>query len=316
MLHQHIDAEVKANDCVLITVSTQLEAHALTQWLREVPRQKKPWVVILFLSDRWNRSGHAEYERQIAEFRILKDAISHLALEDARRLIFFTVTSSLAEELSDLLGVEMRMAPLSLEYGDPWLYNSARPGAHLPQVAILGGMRREKGSHLIHGIVRACQSRVAVEFLVHLANDTFTVEETQKLAQISAEPQVIVINKPLSLPEYNFALNSADIALFPYEVIPYRKRTSGVFAEAVAYGKPVVATRGTWMAEQIEAGHAAGTIFEDLEPNSIAQAIARCVADLKSLRQSAQALSIKWREKSGVSAFVDLLEEEITRRSS
>jgi glycosyltransferase involved in cell wall biosynthesis len=57
----------------------------------------------------------------------------------------------------------------------------------------------------------------------------------------------------------------------------------------VAYGKPVVATRGTWMAEQIEAGRAAGTIFEDLEPDSIARAIARCVVDLKSLQQSAPA---------------------------
>ncbi len=79
-----------------------------------------------------------------------------------------------------------------------------------------------------------------VEFLVHLANNTLTAEEAEQLAQIAEEPQVIVIREPMSLPEHDVALNSADIGLFPYEVFPYRKRNSGVFAEAAAYGKPVV----------------------------------------------------------------------------
>jgi hypothetical protein len=69
------------------------------------------------------------------------------------------------------------------------------------------------------------------------------------------------------------------------------------------------------MAEQIEAGRAAGTIFEDLEPDCIARAIARCVVDLKSFQQLAQALSIEWRNKSGISAFVDLMEDKIAFRA-
>jgi len=304
MLHAQIDAHLNANDCVLITVSTQLEAHALTRWLQELPLDKKPWIVILMLSDRWNRSGREEYERQIAEFRILNAAISSLAPEDA------------AEELRDLLGTKVDVAPIPLEYGDPGLYSSAKTNPHLPRVVVLGGTRREKGSCLMPDIVRACRSHVQVEFLLHLANNTLTAEEAEKLTHIAEEPQVTVIREPMSLPDYNTALNSADIALFPYEVIPYRKRNSGVFAEAVAFGKPVAATSGTWMATQIEAGRAAGTIFEDLDPNSIARAIARCVVDLKSLQHSAQALSIEWRKKACLSAFVDFMEEQIALRSS
>lgn len=316
MLHAQIDADLKANDCVLITVSTQLEAHALTRWLQELPLDKKPWIVIFILSDRWNRSGREEYERQIAEFRTLNAAISSLAPEDAHRLIFCAPTRLLSEELSGLLGAKVNLAPIALPYGDPVLYSSARPNPHLPRVAVLGGTRREKGSHLLPDIIRACRSRVQVEFLVHLANNTLTAEEAEKLSHIAEEPQVIVIREAMSLREYYVALNSADIGLFSYEVLPYRKRTSGVFAEMVAYGKPVLATRGTWMAEQIEAGCAAGKIFEDLEPDSIAQVIARCVMDLKSLRHSAQALGIEWRKKICLSAFVDFMEEQIALRSS
>ena len=86
--------------------------------------------------------------------------------------------------------------------------------------------------------------------------------------------------------------------------------------EAWAYGKPVVAPRGTWMAQQIEAGCAAGTIFEDRQPQSIARAISCCVADLKRLQASALGLSVEWRRRTGVSAFVDLMEKEIALRSN
>jgi glycosyltransferase involved in cell wall biosynthesis len=315
-LHAHVDAVSNAHDRVLVTISTQLEAHALLCWLRELSPDRKPWIVILILSDRWNRAGREEYERQVAEFSILRDAIAGLAPEDASRLIFCTLTDLLAEELSALLGTKVDVAPIPLEYGDAASYRSTRPDPRLPGVAILGGTRREKGSYLVPGIVRACRSRVQVEFLVQLANNTLTAEEAEEVARVAEEPGVTVIRQQMSLPEYNTALNGADLAFFPYEVIPYRKRISGVFAEAVAYGKPVVATRGTWMAEQIEAGRAAGTIFEDLQPDSIASAIARCVADLPALRESAAELSVGWRKTTGLSAFVDFMEEKIALRSN
>jgi glycosyltransferase involved in cell wall biosynthesis len=315
MLHNRVDGRLRANDCVLMTISTQLEAHALTHWLQALPLRKKPWIVILFVSDRWNRSGPDEYDRQIAEFRTLKATISGLAPEDARRMIFFATTGLLTEELSDLLGTNVDAAPMPQPYGDPQSYSASKRAPHLPRVVILGGTRPEKGSHLIPAIVEACRSHVQTEFVVHLTNNTLTTEEFEKLATIENQPHVTVIRSPMTLPEYNAALNDADIALFPYEVIPYRKRGSGVFAEAVAFSKPVVVTRGTWMAEQIEAGRAAGTIFEDLQPDSIARAIARCVTDLESLQQSAQALSSAWRRTVSLSAFVDLMETQIALRS-
>jgi glycosyltransferase involved in cell wall biosynthesis len=314
MLHKRVDRLVNAEDCVLLTVSTQLEAHALTRWLQELPRRKKPWIVILFLSDRWNRAGRDEYERQIAEFRKLEAVLSSLVPEDARKVVFCAVTELLADELGGLLGTRPHVVPMPLAFGEARSSHSTGPGSNPPRVAILGGTRREKGSHLIPGIVRACRPLVQVEFIVQLMNNTLTPEEFEALGRVAEEPEVSVIREAMCLADYEAALDSADLALFPYEVIPYRKRGSGVFAEAVAFGKPVVVTPGTWMAEQIEAGRAAGTISEDLRPESFAAAIALCVAGLERMRQSAQALSSEWRTRD-LSAFVDFMERQIALRS-
>jgi hypothetical protein len=142
MLHAHVDADLSADDRVMLTVSTQLEAHALVRWLRALPREQKPWIVIAFLSDRWNRAGPQEYARQIAEFRVLKDEIASLSHYETNRLILFTLTDLLAEELHGLLGVGVSVAPIPLPFGDPQQLASVRPNPQLPRVAVLGGTRR------------------------------------------------------------------------------------------------------------------------------------------------------------------------------
>lgn len=340
-LHAEIDADLADGDCVMLTVSTQLEAHALVRWQRELPRYKKPWVVILFLSDRWNRSGPEEYARQAAEFRILNAEIASLSPEDAHRLIFCTLTDLLAEELTELLGTKVDVAPIPLPYVEsdeldadasaktpstlrpslPFrLLNGLRglrknPATRLPRVAVLGGTRREKGSYLVPDIVRACRAIVQVEFLIHLENNSLTDEEARKLRRVAWERHVIAVNGQMSLHAYHAALKSADIALFPYEIIPYSKRTSGVFAEAVAYGIPVVATRETWMAQQIKAGRAAGAVAEELQPDCFAVAVAHCVRHLEPLRRSALDKSAAWRKSTGIPVFVDFVEEQLARRS-
>ena len=69
------------------------------------------------------------------------------------------------------------------------------------------------------------------------------------------------------------------------------------------------------MAEQIARGRAAGTIFDDLHPDSIAEAIARCVSDLESLRRTAEALSTEWRRTSSLPAFVDFMDVDAVARA-
>lgn len=320
MLHDQVAPGLNADDCVLITVATQLESNALARWMRELPPGQRPWIVILMISDRWNRGGHEEHEKQLAEFGILKAELAKLPPVDARKVIFGSLTPALADELSELLGLPVAVAPIPMpDMDETGIGNPYPAGSGLsrrPRVAVLGGTRREKGSHLVRDIVVACQQRVAVDFVVHLSNETLTAEEFQMLSGVASEPGVEVLCNFMSLKEYTAILQTADIALFPYEIIPYRQRTSGVFVEAAACGKPAVATRGTWMAQQLEEGRAAGVIFDELAPDCIADAIKRCVTDLGRLRGLAQARSDRWRNGQCTSAFVRFMEDQIASRKA
>jgi glycosyltransferase involved in cell wall biosynthesis len=111
-------------------------------------------------------------------------------------------------------------------------------------------------------------------------------------------------------------LESSCIVLFPYDVTSYRKRTSGVFSEAVACGKIVVAPKGTWMAQKLEEDRAAGAIFDDPSPASIAEAIGRCVRDVDRLARLAGERSAAWGKEYGLCAFIDFMERQVALRQA
>jgi hypothetical protein len=111
--------------------------------------------------------------------------------------------------------------------------------------------------------------------------------------------------------QHHHHLRRSDILLLPYDGLAFQQRTSGVFAESVAFGKVAVAPKGTWMAEQIQAGRGAGTLFEDHSAISIATAVGEAVADLGSLRTQAHGLMEVWRREHSVGKFLERMVDQV-----
>jgi hypothetical protein len=91
--------------------------------------------------------------------------------------------------------------------------------------------------------------------------------------------------------EYFRDIAEADIVALIYRPEPYKLLTSGVVAEAAAYGKPIVGPAGTWIAEQIETGRAIGHVFDQPSVRSIAAALLKSLADLQRLQSAARAIA-------------------------
>ncbi len=322
MLDTHLSPRVSRGDRVLMTIATQCEARALAVWLRGLPARRKPWALLLFPADRWNRLGATERERQVAELRALGDELRRTPAADRRRLILASHTEGMAAELAGIVGAPFSLAPMAEHTAG--LAPRDGPPSRPPWVAVLGGARPEKGSERLRAIAAACRRRTDVRFRVQLANETLSPQAWEELAGIAGDPAVEALHGPLGREEYARALRASDLLLVPYDRLPYRQRPSGQVSEAILCGLPIVAPRGTWMAEQVEAGRAAGVVYGeregeragDGEAEAAAGALAEAAAGLDALTAEARRLAPAWRQAHSLGPFLDWLEGEIAGRKA
>ncbi|WP_376967229.1 hypothetical protein ABNQ39_35575 (plasmid) [Azospirillum sp. A26] len=140
----------------------------------------------------------------------------------------------------------------------------------------LGDARLEKGFHLIPAAIdRLDRDHVAPGLLrfqlqsyVPQARPELKILQALEHLRSMSRSAVRTLPRPLSVPEYNQLLDRSDFVLIPYTRLNYTARSSGIFTEALAAGKPVIVPAGTWMSEIVDqASYAfhAGSI----EPDSI-----------------------------------------------
>ena len=315
MLHRHIDPIARKGDWLLVTTATQCEVRALTAWIAATPAERRPWVFTLFHSDRWNRYGSQERDRQVGEFEVVAAELARLDADAAHRFLIGSVTDELCLELGSLLGTCVQRTPQVLP-GSEYVPPTNRRAGEPAMVGILGGARPEKGSHLIPAIVRECRRLGRINFAVQLANEQLSAPDFASLCRLAEEPGIQAAHGPLDQATYRTLLAACDIVLFPYDRTSYRQRTSGIFIEAAFTGRPVVTPSDTWMGHQLAAGTVAGTTYDGDDAASIAEAVMRAVDNLPVLAERAKQRAEHWRQTNTLDALLDWLETEIARRAA
>jgi glycosyltransferase involved in cell wall biosynthesis len=315
LLHAHIDPELGHDDRLLLTVATQCEARALTVWLASLPERKRPWTLVLTVSDRWNRYGPAERERQVAEFRTLAADLGAVGNDVRQRLIFTTVTEGLRDELTFLLSTPVLLVAMAINV-DTMVPRPDRPARRRPVAGFAGGTRQEKGSHRIPAIIAACRRLGDVDFALQLTNELLSEDTFEELCRLCNEPGIQGVRGPLDYTAYCDMLARLDLVLLPYDRVPYQRRTSSILMEAAVMALPVVVPDHTWMSDQVTAGTAAGIVYEGEDCESIAAAVMRCIADLPVLSARGRARGAYWRQRHGIEPFFDWLECEISSRQA
>lgn len=103
--------------------------------------------------------------------------------------------------------------------------------------------------------------------------------------------RVNLIKHPLASEEYRRLLLDADVVIVPYDRDNYYARSSGVFAEALVAGKPVIVPRGTWMAGELPA-FGVGAVYA--ERRDLLPSLAEVVNHYPHYRSTAAAFSRAW----------------------
>ena len=127
-----------------------------------------------------------------------------------------------------------------------------------------------------------------------------------------------IYDNPLNLDEYQKILNLSSIVWCLYNASQYRNRISGILLEAWLFRKPVITTRGTWMARQVEK-YGGGLVLDSQDPQKILKAVEEIQKNYERFSKEAEAAGkALFSKNNGVAlaTFIKrLLDEEVGIRA-
>jgi glycosyltransferase involved in cell wall biosynthesis len=167
----------------------------------------------------------------------------------------YTDTEALTEQYNRLAVFNFKTLPIPL---DETLKRSNVARDQL-NVLYIGDARDEKGfpllSRLVADLHAAGYSKKNIRFVFQSNFNVPGGEYGSRIgfAELSMESAewVSLVDGPFESAQYTSLINSADLILVPYDCDSYYARSSGVFAEALAAGIPVVSSNKSWMSQEL-----------------------------------------------------------------
>jgi glycosyltransferase involved in cell wall biosynthesis len=231
--------------------------------------------------------------------RSLRDEVKH------GRVILGAETEPMREALMRMTGVPFTYFPHPVAPGgEQGAGSKERHISSTITMASYGSARYEKGSDLLVAAVdefcrRYPDSRV--RFVLQSVDGDANFWE-----HLKGNPKVRLIPDYFADGEYAQRLQETDVLLLPYRRSSYALRVSRVVIEAMVHGIPVVATRGTTLAEQAEEFGAA-VLCEDENAESLVAAMHDLEQRFDELKQCVELQKQKAREHFSIVFFRELL---------
>jgi glycosyltransferase involved in cell wall biosynthesis len=231
--------------------------------------------------------------------RSLRDEVKH------GRVILGAETEPMREALMRMTGVPFTYFPHPVTPGGG--QGAGSKERHISStitMASYGSARYEKGSDLLVAAVdefcrRYPDSRV--RFVLQSVDGDANFWE-----HLKGNPKIRLIPDYFADGEYAQRLQETDVLLLPYRRSSYALRVSRVVIEAMVHGIPVVATRGTTLAEQAEEFGAA-VLCEDENAESLVAAMHDLEQRFDELKQRVELQKQKAREHFSIVFFRELL---------
>jgi len=198
-----------------------------------------------------------------------------------RRIRLASDSARLAEQIGRLTSLPVEVLPIP-HTPPPQIPAPQRDSGRIRFVS-LGNARDEKGFLEILEAIERLRAEpgglAGMEFVLQANDAAPDVAAAIEAFAAACPPEVTLLPQALDAQAYDEALAAADVVLLPYWRSIYEARTSGVFLEAVAAGKPVIASADTWMSDELARHGAAGVLVPDRDPAALASAIRQVARD-------------------------------------
>ena len=305
---------VGPDDVVIAPYAGAAEMVGLARWLESHKREERPRIVTIMhrQGDDWRLDAGrtAVVEGDAAPLRYGAQRLVRAAGED--RLLFAANSTTLARLLANVTGIAVTALPVLLRHGLAASYGGQDGEAAMPayrghrfDVGLLGEFRAEKGGKVaLKALARCFGERTGLSAAVQVADDKQAGTVRDLLQGVRGSGGIAVLKGPLSPQDFETCVGACRLIALPYHPERYAARVSGLFVEATAWGRPVVAPAGTWMSDMIDEGRAAGTCFDRLTLDAVHGALQRALDDLPGLTARSRALAPAWRQSECTEAAI------------
>lgn len=293
---------------VFAPAMTHNQVFGWSAWLQTMKPDVCPTVVLCTRNSYCHQPDPAHYEKRAYYMQLGFKWLERLA-DSGRRVHLTTDSERLALEFSRLTRLPMAILPT------PHTKRGGRPKQTpnaAPKFVWLGGIRTDKGFPAFAEAVLSLEPELrsgCIEFVIQSNLDSLYDTETaaaRDRLKSAALPGVTLIERPLGGEEYTELLFSSSVVVIPRLLRLFRSQTSGPFVEALAAGKPVVTTEGSWMADQLNR-HGAGLTFKDQDAVSLAEAMRTLARNHEEFRIRAEHSSEAWASIHNPDRLYDIL---------
>jgi glycosyltransferase involved in cell wall biosynthesis len=302
------EQQVGADD-VLFFPNANLTVLLASALLAEGAGERLPRTVLLFRRE-WEETSQLSGLPSTEARAVLRQALARLTASVAgSRVRLFTDSEALTDEYLDATRTRVQTAPIPVDarLGPQKLLAHTNPRTLL----YLGDARREKGyqdlpevAAALRGPLESCSLRlVAQSHFNGPEGEPGIAEARNRLRQF---PNITLLDAPIDQETYVDHLRRAALVLLPYDARAYIARTSGILAEAICSGTPVVVPAGTWLSTQMQR-YGAGMAYIREDERSLAAAVQRALEQLDDLLARALIRAAAFRQFHHPNRLVDFV---------
>ncbi len=226
-------------------------------------------------------------------------------------IYFITDSNKLVDEYKKLTNLNISLLPIPHTFKHTDFVNfEFTKNTYSIVFTSLGSARKNKGFDILIDAIILLSKKSNFEnyqFILQSncsSNDTF-IKSKIDLIKVYSFNNVTLIDRELKENEYYSLLNISDVVLIPYDMGIYYANTSGIFTEAVSFGKPVIVTKNTWMSDNLSIG--SGYAFENRDAFDLVLKIETSFKNYISMLNESKASSKKWNMYHNSDNFIKLL---------
>jgi len=290
----------KRENLVVVPAISQNQVYGLIRYLLSLPSYALPKVVchLMFTPSwtPWGRNGRLGEDYYREAFLLAGGLID-------TSLFFTTENDELAKVYRQEFRINTTILPIPLPVFWPTQTKTKKV-----RLGFFGYSKTEKGFHLLPEAIDICRAKqLPVEFIVQIQHSNWERETIATERQLRRMPDVELIEGTMSNADYAHKTNAVDVTLLPYDPERFGPRGSGIFTEAVAAGRPIIAAQGIYAATSIKRGEAEGEIFSPYGAAALATAIDRLVPRLAECQARAAERAEKFARRHSGDTYTDVL---------